>query len=364
MISAKRVSREIRLGKIKIGGCIPPVIQTMITTPLESRKKALDEAMRAYDMGCKVVRTAYKNDSETADLKNFVKKFPGEVIADIHFNYKLALAAIDAGVSGIRINPGNIGGREKITEVIESAKKRPELAVRVGVNGGSLEKDIINKYGGVTPAGLAESTVRWVQFIENELKFFNFKISVKSNSVPDTIDSCRKVAAFTDAPFHAGITEAGGGMQGVIKSAVGIGLLFSEGLADTFRVSLTAPIEDEIKTGMYILKACGLLHGGAEIISCPTCGRTHGEIFKYFGRLEKWFDDQKWWLKPELKVALMGCEVNGPGEAREADIGIALGKDCALFMEHGDIIKKFGSQDEAFEFLLDRIPQVWNKHKK
>ncbi len=356
----RRQAREIRMGQIRIGGGLPPVIQTMITTPLIDPQAALTEALEAYNAGCPIVRTAVKNESELICLSQLTKDFPGELIADIHFNYKLALGAIACGVSGIRFNPGNIGGKERVKEVIEAAKQRPNLAVRIGVNGGSLEKDILEKYGEPNAAALAESSGRWAGYLEKELNYYNFKISVKSSSVPETIEACRLTAQFTDAPFHVGITEAGGGMQGRIKSAVGIGVLFYEGLVDTFRVSLTAPVVEEIKTGMHILKACGLLERGGEIVSCPTCGRTHGAMFDYYNRLERFFDEHQWWLKPKLKVAVMGCEVNGPGEAREADFGIALGNDSALLFKNGEIIEKFTNQNNAFETLLNMICEQWN----
>jgi (E)-4-hydroxy-3-methylbut-2-enyl-diphosphate synthase len=351
----KRKSREITLGKIKIGGDNPPVIQTMITTPLNNLDKAVKEAETAYEFGCKVVRTAYKKGDKEENLKKLIENFKGEIIADIHFDYKLAMSAIDAGVSGIRINPGNIGGKERVSEIIEAAKKRQELAIRIGVNGGSLEKDILEKHGEVNWEGLVESSLRWADFIENELGYKNFKISAKSSNVTETVLACRKIREHTDAPLHVGITEAGGGKRGIIKSSAGISVLLFEGLADTFRVSLTDTIEEEIKTGFNILKSLGLLENGIEIIGCPTCGRTHGEIIKYYNKLEKLLDEKKWWLLPKMKVALMGCEVNGPGEAKEADIGIALGNNCALYFEKGEIIRKFNNQDEAFEYLAKNM---------
>lgn len=353
-------SRVITLGKIRIGGDNPPVIQTMITTPMNNFDKALAEANTAYELGCKVVRTAFKNGDEETSLKDLVKSFKGEIIADIHFDYRLALMAIDAGVSGVRFNPGNVGGKERVKEIIESAKKRPEMAIRIGVNGGSLEKEILNKYNGVTWKGLVESSLFWANYIEQELGYRNFKISAKSSSVPETIAACRMIREKSDAPLHVGITEAGGGKRGIIKSTAGLSILINEGLADTFRVSLTAPIVEEIRTANMILKSLGILKTGADIISCPTCGRTHGTVFSYYDKLEKWFDEQVWWLKPAIKVAVMGCEVNGPGEAREADLGIALGKNCALYFEKSEIINKFNDQDEAFEYLLKRISENWN----
>ncbi len=351
----KKKSREITLGSIKIGGANPPVIQTMITSPLNNIDEAVKEAETAYDLGCKVVRTAFKKGDKEENLKKLVKNFKGEIIADIHFDHKLALSAIDAGVSGIRINPGNIGGKEKVSEIIESAKKRTELAVRIGVNGGSLEKDILEKHGGVSWEGLVESSLRWAEYIENELGYKNFKVSAKSSNVTETVLACRKIRQHTDAPLHVGITEAGGGKRGIIKSSAGISVLLFEGLADTFRVSLTDTIEEEIKTGFNILKSLDLIENGVELISCPTCGRTHGEIISYYNKLEKLLDEKKWWLLPKMKIAVMGCEVNGPGEAKEADLGIALGKNCALYFEKGEIIKKFNDHSEAFEYLVRNL---------
>ena len=347
-------SREITLGKIKIGGDNRPVIQTMITTPLLNFEKAFAEANRAYDLGCKVVRTAFKNADEEQSLKKLIENFKGEIIADIHFDHRLALAAIEAGVSGIRINPGNIGGKERVIQIVESAKKRPEMCIRIGVNSGSLEKDILQKHGKVNFEGLVESSLRWADFIEKELGYFNFKISAKSTNVNETVSACRKIRERSDAPLHVGITEAGGGKRGIIKSTAGISVLLSEGLADTFRVSLTSSIEEEIKTAYTILKSLDMIDCGIDLISCPTCGRTHGTVIEYFNKLEKILDNNKWWLKPSMKVAIMGCEVNGPGEARDADIGIAFGQDCALYFEKGEILKKFKDQDEAFEFLVQK----------
>jgi len=354
-----RKSRSIKLGRIEIGGANKPVLQTMITTPLSDYRKAISEADSVYNMGCPVVRTAFKSMDEAQNLEKFAANFAGEVIADIHFDYKLVLAAIDAGVSGIRINPGNIGGKERAYDVIEKAKKRPEMALRIGVNSGSLEKDIIAKYNGVTAAGLTESMKRWIDFIEKELDYKNFKISIKSSSVRETVESCKEIAKFTDAPFHVGITEAGAGIQGIVKSAMGIGILFHEGLVDTFRVSLTAPIKNEIITGFHILKAYDILDCGGEIISCPTCGRTHGTLFKYYNRLEEWFEEHEWWKKPLLKAAVMGCEVNGPGEAKEADLGIALGVNCALYFEKNKEPERFENQDKAFNHLISVISKKW-----
>ncbi len=355
----RRESRTIRLGKTPIGGGRPPVLQTMITTPLIRFDEALTEANRALEMGCSVVRTAVRDEEDARLLSRFVSAFDGDLIADIHFDYRLALTAMEAGVAGVRFNPGNIGGKERVALLVEKARARENLALRIGVNAGSLEKDILARYEGPTAEALIESTRRWVTFLERDLGYRNFKVSVKSHSVAETITACRAIASFTDAPLHVGITEAGGGTGGRIKSAVGIGVLIHEGLVDTFRVSLTAPIEDEIVTGMHILKASGLLEGGGEIVSCPTCGRTHGALFSYYERLERFFDEARWWLRPRLTVALMGCEVNGPGEAKEADLGIALGHGSALYFEKGTLKKKFSKQDEAFAYLLEQIKRKW-----
>ncbi len=359
-----RKSRVIRLGRTLIGGGRPPVLQTMITAPLERFDDALAEANRAVEVGCRVVRTAVRNEDDARLLGRFVSAFTGDLIADIHFDHRLALIAIEAGVAGVRFNPGNIGGKDRVETIIKKARKRDDLAVRIGVNAGSLEKDILEKHGGPTAEALIESTRRWVTFLEQDLDYRNFKVSVKSHSVAETIAACRAVASFTDAPLHVGITEAGGGIGGRIKSAVGIGVLIHEGLVDTFRVSLTAPVEEEIVTGMHILKACGLLEGGGEIVSCPTCGRTHGALFSYYERLERFFDDARWWLRPKLTVALMGCEVNGPGEAKDADLGIALGHGSALYFEKGVLVKKFSDQNAAFAHLVERIRAAWGLAQK
>lgn len=360
----KRVSRKIKLGSLTIGGGAVPILQTMITTPLEEYEKACREAERAYEMGCFVVRTAVRNRKEISFLEKLVSRFQGEIIADIHFSYSLALQAVESGVSGVRINPGNIGGREKIFKIIETLKKNKTTALRIGVNSGSLEKDILKKYEGPTVSAMVESVRKWVDFLENELGFMNFKISAKSSDVVDTINIYEKIAAFTDAPFHAGITEAGYGAGGIVKSSAGLGFLLLRGLADTFRVSLTAPLEDEIRTGYHLLRTFGYFSGGVNVISCPTCGRTHGTIFEYCHRLEKWLEEKNSFDKSGLTVAIMGCEVNGPGEASHADLGMAMGNKSALFFKKGKIEKKYNKQEEAFERLLSEILSSWNGGEK
>ncbi|MCK5808357.1 flavodoxin-dependent (E)-4-hydroxy-3-methylbut-2-enyl-diphosphate synthase [bacterium] len=355
-----KTSRVIHLGCYKIGGDNPPQLQTMITTPLSDIKKAKDEVMRVWEMGCPIVRSAIRSISELDALAELADHFPGALIADIHYDYRLALGALDTKVKGIRINPGNIGGEERVRAIVEKAKLQKDVAIRIGVNAGSLEEDILKKYGGPTGEALVESTLRWTNFFEKELNFFNFKVSAKSSSVTESVKACLAIRKASDVPIHAGITEAGGGRAGIIKSSAGMAILFHHNVVDTFRVSLTAPVEEELRVGFQILKSMGRLNAGGEIISCPTCGRTHGALFAFAHELEELFDKWQWWKYPSLKVAVMGCEVNGPGEARDADIGMALGHGTALYFEDGDVVKRFSSHREAFDFLVLAVKNRWN----
>ncbi len=353
----KRKTREIKLGKITIGGNRKPAIQTMITTPLSNIDEAIKESLKAYSLGCKIVRTAFKDIAELENLQKLTAGFPGEIIADIHFDYKLAIAAVESGVSGIRINPGNIGSKDRVVKVIEALGKKPKTALRIGVNSGSIEKELKNI---PLHEAMIESVKKWTHFIEEELQYKNFKISVKASSINETLKACKAISKFTDAPFHAGITEAGGGIEGIIKSAAGLGVLINSGFADTFRVSLSDKIEEEINTGFAILKSMDLLETGIEIISCPTCGRTKGPVIAYQKKLTEILNnsEKSRWLRKPLKVAIMGCEVNGPGEASDADIGIAFGQNCAIMFENGKQTEKLNSQEEAFNILIKKIDEL------
>lgn len=353
----KRISRKIKLGKTIIGGNTQPVIQTMITTPLIRIDEAIKESLRAYSLGCNVVRTAFKEISELDNLKKLAKTFPGEIVADIHFDYRLAIAAVESGVTGVRINPGNIGSKERVAEVIKALSDKENVALRIGVNSGSMEKELQNM---PLHEAMIESVKKWTYFIEDKLGYKNFKISVKASDINETIKACNSIAKFTDAPFHAGITEAGGGIEGIIKSSAGLGILMNSGFADTFRVSLSDKIEKEVNTGFAILKSMGLLETGIDIVSCPTCGRTKGPVIAYRKKLSEILDnsEKSRWLRKPLKVAIMGCEVNGPGEASDANIGIAFGKGCAIMFENGKQTEKFSSQEEAFNVLIRKIEEL------
>ncbi len=355
-----RKSREIKLGDYRIGGDNPPRLQTMITTPLTKIEEAKQEVSRVWEMGCPIVRSAVRSLSELDALAVLAEHFPGALIADIHYDYRLALGALDTKVKGIRINPGNIGGKDRVSRIVEKAAEQDDVAIRIGVNSGSLEADILRQYGGPTGNALVESTLRWVDFFEKELHFFNFKVSAKSSSVTESVRACTAIREASAVPIHAGITEAGGGTAGIIKSTAGMAILFHQNLVDTFRISVTAPVEEELRIGFHILKAMGQLSAGGEIISCPTCGRTHGAIFSFAKELEQLFDQWEWWKRPILKVAVMGCEVNGPGEAKDADIGIALGHGTALYFENGAVVSRFRSHRQAFEQLVETVKQRWN----
>jgi (E)-4-hydroxy-3-methylbut-2-enyl-diphosphate synthase len=298
--------------------------------------------------GCEIIRSAVPDREAAAALPAILKEASIPLVADIHFDYRLALEAIKAGVAGLRINPGNIGGRYKVEEVVKAASEK-DIPIRIGVNTGSLEKEVLERYGGITAGAMAESALRHIDILE-KLNFFNIKISLKSSNVPLMVDAYRLLAAQVDYPFHIGVTEAGTLRSGTVKSAVGIGILLNEGIGDTIRVSLTGNPGHEVRVGYEILKALGLRRRGVELISCPTCGRTRIDLIRIAGEVE----DRLQSLDRPLKVAVMGCVVNGPGEAREADVGIAGGKGTGLIFRKGEIVRKV-PEDRLVDELLKEI---------
>jgi (E)-4-hydroxy-3-methylbut-2-enyl-diphosphate synthase len=298
--------------------------------------------------GCEIIRAAVPDREAAAALPAILKEASIPLVADIHFDYRLALEAIKAGVAGLRINPGNIGGRYKVEEVVKAASEK-DIPIRIGVNTGSLEKEVLERYGGITAGAMAESALRHIDILE-KLNFFNIKISLKSSNVPLMVDAYRLLAAQVDYPFHIGVTEAGTLRSGTVKSAVGIGILLNEGIGDTIRVSLTGNPGHEVRVGYEILKALGLRRRGVELISCPTCGRTRIDLIRIAGEVE----DRLQSLDRPLKVAVMGCVVNGPGEAREADVGIAGGKGTGLIFRKGEIVRKV-PEDRLVDELLKEI---------
>lgn len=349
----RRKSREIKIGNIAVGGNNPIRVQSMTNTKTEDVEGTIKQIMELYEAGCEIVRVAVPTRNHIQYLKEILKSVKGivPIVADVHFDYKIALMAVDVGVDKIRINPGNIGGAQKVKEVI-SACKLNNIPIRIGVNSGSLERDLIDKYNGVTADALVESALRWLDFFDKE-GYLNVVVSVKSAIVPQMIEAYRKLAQKTDVPLHLGVTEAGTIKSGVIKSAIGIGSLLYDGIGDTFRVSLTADPIEEVKVAWEILKALGIRSRGVDIIACPTCGRTKIDLISLAEKVEKILENEK----IPIKVAVMGCEVNGPGEASMADVGIAAGKGQGVIFRKGKPIKRL-KEEELLNGLLEEIEKI------
>ena len=350
----RRITRQLQLGSVFIGGDAPVSVQSMTNTRTDDAAATLKQIKELAAVGCDVIRCAVPDMPAAQALREIVAQSPIPVIA--HFDYKLALAAIDAGVNGLRLNPGNIGGREKVEAVVAAARIK-NIPIRIGVNAGSLPKDLLEKYGHPTAEALVEAAWRHIHILE-ELDYRNIKISLKAHDVPLTITAYRLLAAQCDYPLHVGITEAGTVNSGIIKSAVGIGTLLAEGIGDTIRVSLTGEPVNEVKVAYNILKALGLREYGPTLISCPTCGRTRINLEKLALEVERRLDE----IAEPITVAVMGCIVNGPGEAREADIGIAGGIGEGLLFRKGEIIKKV-SEDKIVDELFDEIKKILVERK-
>lgn len=347
----RRLTRQLEVGKVKVGGDAPIAVQSMTNTKTSDPVATLEQINRLAEAGCDIVRCAVPDMAAAEGLKTIVAESPIPVIADIHFDYKLALAAIEAGVDGLRLNPGNIGGNDRVAAVVEAAKKR-NIPIRIGVNAGSLPKDLLEKYGHPTPEALVEAAWRHIRILE-EMDYKNIKISLKAHDVPLTLAAYRLMASQCDYPLHVGITEAGTVNSGIIKSAVGIGTLLAEGIGDTIRVSLTGDPVREVKVGFEILKSLGLREYGPTLISCPTCGRTQINLEKLALEVEKRLAE----ISEPITVAVMGCVVNGPGEAREADVGIAGGINEGLIFRKGEVLKKVAEADIIDELFaeIDKI---------
>lgn len=347
----RRKTRQIQVGKVCIGSDYPVAVQSMTNTKTENAAETLLQIKELAQAGCDIVRCAVPNMAAAEGLKKIVADSPIPVIADIHFDYKLALASIDAGVDGLRLNPGNIGGNDRVAAVVEAAKKK-NIPIRIGVNAGSLPKDLLGKYGHPTAEALVEAAWRHIHILE-DMDYLNIKVSLKAHDVPLTIASYRLLASQCDYPLHVGVTEAGTVNSGIIKSAVGIGTLLAEGIGDTVRVSLTGDPVKEVKIAYEILKSLGLREYGPTLISCPTCGRTQISLEKLALEVERRLEK----IQEPITVAVMGCVVNGPGEAREADVGIAGGINEGLIFRKGVIIKKVAESDIIDELFaeIDRI---------
>lgn len=337
-------TKVIQIGNRKIGGGNPILIQSMTNTKTEDVEATVAQIQELTKAGCEIIRCAVPTLEAAKAIGEIKKRISIPLVADIHFDYRLAIAAMESGADKIRINPGNIGSKENIQAVVEKAKER-NIPIRVGVNSGSLEKEYLQKYGKVTAKGIVESAVAKVKMIE-EFDYYNLVISIKSSNVPMCIEAHQELAKVTNYPIHIGITESGTLFSGNIKSSVGLGILLYQGIGDTMRVSLTGNPAEEIKTAKMILKSLGLRKGGIEIVSCPTCGRTQIDLIGLANAVEAMTAD----FDLNIKVAVMGCVVNGPGEAKEADIGIAGGKGEGLIIKKGEIIRKVKEEE-----LLDTL---------
>jgi len=330
----RKKTRQIFIGRVPVGGGAPIVVQSMTKTDTRNVSSTVAQIILLQKAGCEIVRVAVPDREAAQKLGQIRKRIDLPLVADIHFDYRLALEAIDQGVEGLRLNPGNIGGRERIARVAVAARER-RVPIRIGVNAGSLEKRLLRKYGFPSPDALVESALHHVRLLEDE-GFDLIKISIKASDPLSTISAYRKISQLTDYPLHIGVTEAGPPFSGGIKSAIGLGILLYQGIGDTIRVSLTADPTLEVKAAYHILRALSLRRRGVEIISCPTCGRSETNLATIVQQVEERLAD---WPEP-IQVAIMGCSVNGPGEAREADVGIAAGKGMALLFRKGEIIRK------------------------
>lgn len=350
-MSERRVTKKVYAGNVAIGGNAPISVQSMLNKPAHDIIKSVEQAKALEKAGCDIIRAAVP-DLEAVGLISALKENVNvPIVADIHFDYRIALACVDAGVDKIRINPGNIGSSDRVRQVADACNKK-NIPIRIGVNSGSVEKELLQKFGGPTPEAMAQSAIKHVKLLE-ECDFTNIVISIKSSDVKTTVEAYRKVAAMCDYPLHLGVTEAGTYNQGIIKSAAGIGSLLLDGIGDTIRVSLTADPVKEVYAANDILKAIGMKNNCVRIVSCPTCGRTKIDLIDLANRVEDALKD----VHKNIKVAVMGCAVNGPGEAREADIGIAGGDGCGLIFKKGEIIKKV-PEEKIFEELLKEIEKL------
>lgn len=347
----KNSTKQITLGTIKIGGGAPVVVQSMTKTDTRDISSTISQIKKLEVAGCEAVRVAVLNSEAAKAIRGIKKKIKIPLIADVHFDHRLALESMASGADGLRINPGNIGSKLKVQEVVSAAKDK-NIPIRIGVNAGSLEKDLLKKYGHPTAKALVESAGRHIRILE-DLKFTSIKVSLKASDVIRTVEAYRLFSKKFDYPVHIGVSEAGPAFSGTIKSAVGLGILLSEGIGDTIRVSLTADPVEEVKVAYEILKCLHLRQTGPEIISCPTCGRCQINIRGLVEKVESELSK----IKKPLKVAVMGCVVNGPGEAREADIGIAGGKGMGILFKHGKVIKTLKEQ-ELFSTLMREIKKA------
>jgi (E)-4-hydroxy-3-methylbut-2-enyl-diphosphate synthase len=344
----RRKTRQISVGTVRIGGDAPVSVQSMTKTDTRDIRKTVSQIRKLQDAGCEIIRSAVVDEEAAIAIGEIRKRIRIPIIADIHFHHQLALAALKAGCDGLRINPGNIGGRERLKQVVLEAKAR-SVPIRIGVNSGSIEKEFLKRFGGPTAEAMAASALRTTEWIE-DLGFVLIKVSLKASDVPRTIEAYRLFSERSNYPLHVGVTEAGIGSGAIIKSAIGIGLLLEEGIGDTFRVSLTGDPVEEVRAGYEILRALKIRQRGVEIISCPTCGRCEVDLRGLVRKVQRATRD----LTKPLTVAIMGCVVNGPGEAKEADLGMAGGRGVGVLFRKGKVVRKI-REDEFAIALLEEI---------
>ncbi len=347
----KKSTRQIHIGPVAIGGDAPCSVQSMCSSDTRDVTATTDQIRRLAGVGCEIVRCAVPDMDAAVALGQIKKLSPIPVIADIHFDYKLALRVLEEGIDGLRLNPGNIGEKWKVAEVVKSAAER-RVPIRIGVNAGSLEKELLERYGHPTAEAMAESALGHIRILE-ELDYREIKVSLKASDVMKTVTAYRLLSERVDYPMHIGITEAGTIFSGTIKSSVGLGILLADGIGDTMRVSLTGDVLDEVRVGYEILKSLGLRQRGVNFVSCPTCGRCQINLVKVAEEVEHRLQG----IDKRITVAVMGCAVNGPGEAREADVGIAGGKGEGLLFRHGEIVRKV-PEDQLADALIEEINKL------
>jgi (E)-4-hydroxy-3-methylbut-2-enyl-diphosphate synthase len=357
-MSVRKLTRRVMIGDVPVGGGAPVSVQSMTNTSSEDAAATLEQIRRMAEAGCSIARVAVPNPKKDHLLQRTLRALaeivagsPVPVIADIHFDHSLALAALDAGVHGLRINPGNIGGEEKVREVAEAAKKKA-VPIRVGVNAGSLRRDILERHGHPTGEAMLESALSEIAVLE-KYGFYDIKVSVKASSVPLTIEAYRLLSEAVDYPLHVGVSEAGPPWTGTIRSAVGIGALLAEGIGDTIRVSLSGDPVEEVRVGHAILRSLELSRRGPDIVACPTCARSRIDVAAIASELERRLAD----VKAPLRIAVMGCAVNGPGEAREADLGVAGGKDRALLFRGGQPAGWY-AKESILQVLIEEVENM------
>lgn len=347
----KKLTRQIHIGNVAVGGDAPCSVQSMCSTDTRDVPSTIAQITGLSGAGCEIVRCAVPDMDAAVALGQIKSDSPIPVIADIHFDYKLALRVLDGGIDGLRLNPGNIGDKWKVAEVVKASAER-KVPIRIGVNAGSLEKELLEKYGHPTAEAMSESALGHIRILE-DLNYQEIKVSLKASDVSKTVAAYRLLSSQVDYPMHIGITEAGTIFSGTIKSSVGLGILLADGIGDTMRVSLTGDPLDEVRVGYEILKSLGLRQRGVNFVSCPTCGRCQIDLIKVAEDVERRLQG----IDKRITVAVMGCAVNGPGEAREADVGIAGGKGEGLVFRHGEIVRKV-PEDQLADALLEEIDKL------